>query len=211
MTKDYNILIPDIGIGNIRSLSRAILYEKEFTYKLIITKNPSDITSNSCVVFPGVGNYGEVMNRLINTGWELALKKHINKGGIFIGICVGFQILFKGSEESNSEKGLDLFNHKIWKLKDFNYLPVIGYHDVFSKNEKKMGKFYFIHSFGIEITEKILKEISQFEYYYYCYKNKKILAGIKNKNFIGLQFHPEKSKTSGINFLNNIIKKMGVK
>ncbi len=208
MTKDFNIVIPDIGIGNIRSLSRAILYNKKSANKLIITNNPNEISYKSCVVFPGVGNYGEVMNRLIKTGWEIALKKHIKKGGVFVGICVGFQILFQGSEESNCDNGLSLFPFKIKKLNYFNTLPVIGYQNVFSNNNKEMGKFYFIHSYGIEITEKLQKEIKQFEYYYYCHKNKKILAGIKNKNFIGLQFHPEKSKISGVNFLTNTIKTM---
>lgn len=207
-TNDFNIVIPDIGIGNIRSLSRAILNEKEFVNKLLITTNSKDVSSKSCIVFPGVGNYGEVMKRLDDTGWKKVLEKHINEGGIYVGICVGFQILFQGSEENNSNNGLNFLPFKIKKLKQFDYLPVIGYQNVFNVNKQELGKFYFIHSYGIEVTHKVRAQLGLLEYYYYYHKNRKILAGIKNKNLIGLQFHPEKSKISGVNFLNNTIKTM---
>ncbi len=206
MIKDFNILIPDIGIGNIRSLSRAILKEKEFINKLVITNNPKDVSSNSCIIFPGVGNFGEVMHRLVDTGWEKALKIHLKNDRLFIGICVGYQILFQNSEESNCKEGLNLLPFNVKKLKDFDYLPLIGYKDTFCNKGKKIGNFYFIHSYGIEITEKVERKLERIEYYYYNYKNKKILAGIKTNNYVGLQFHPEKSKISGVKFLNKLIK-----
>jgi imidazole glycerol phosphate synthase glutamine amidotransferase subunit len=206
--KYKKIIIPNIGIGNIRSLSRAILKYDEFAKRLIVTSNPDEVDIDSCIIFPGVGNFGEVMRRLIKTNWKTKIIDHIRKGGSYIGICVGYQILFAGSDEDLKVEGLNLLPLNIRKLEIFDHLPIIGYKNTFKNDFSRIGLFYFIHSFGIEITEKNKNILNDHNYLYYKNKNKKILAGIYYNNIVGFQFHPEKSKASGVDFLYNTIKEM---
>ena len=122
---------------------------------------------------------------------------------MFLGICVGFQLMFSESEESKNIDGLNIFNGKIEKLDKFiQTVPNIGWHNVaiskskFLENKSK-NTFYFAHSYGLVGNSQ--KNYSSS----ITLNSKKIITSIEKNNIFGVQFHPEKSAKSGIKLLNN--------
>ena len=202
-----NILIIDVGISNLSSLCNCLNFLGA-NFKII--NNKKDLNNGTHVILPGVGSFDEFIKALDKKDLFESIKYNvlINKLPI-LGICIGFQALFKKSEEGNL-KGLGLLNGEVKKLflnkKTSFKVPNVGFRRLINFNKKNFFKeiketdaFYFMHSYAcFEITDKYISCA-------YSEHNKNFIAALQKKNIFGLQFHPEKSQASGLKLLKNFI------
>ncbi len=191
MSKTLSLI--DFGAGNLHSVYKAFKY---IGADIEITKDLSVIEKSSAIVFPGVGAFGSVMSSIRKNDLESIIKKTAVSGKPFLGICVGMQVLFDSGEENPDIPGLGIFKGKVVKFKKAKKIPHIGWNDV---NDKK---FYFVHSYYVIPEDKNLI-LSKSEY-----DGEEFCSAIKNGSLTAVQFHPEKSGDSGLDFLSNFMKKI---
>lgn len=199
------IVIIDYGMGNLRSISKA-LDKLEIEFK--ISNKIEDIEAATHIILPGVGFYPEAMKNLINLNFVDSLKKEvlINKKPI-LGLCLGMQLLFKSSEEGGFTEGLGFINGFVKKF-DFNNkklkIPHIGWNNVFGgefskieilKDIQEDSNFYFVHSYHPILNEKIFFALTDYGYGF--------VSVVQKNNVFGTQFHPEKSQKKGISIIKN--------
>ena len=185
------IAIIDYGAGNIHNVKSVLEYLGQ---EVIVTSNPDDIMLADRIVLPGVGAFGFIMDNLRNKGLDLAIINAVNSGKPFLGICLGFQVLFENSEENVGVSGLGIFKGSVIKFKK-GKVPHVGWNKVtMSKNSNfSEGFAYFVHSYYPKPEdEKIV--LFQTEY------GDTFCSGIMKNNILGVQFHPERSGTWGIDF-----------
>ena len=190
------------SFGNINALSN-IYFDAGVSTKIVNNKNDcKDVTK---FILPGIGKFDSLMDKLfelnmIETLNELVIKKEIP----ILGICIGMHVFYESSEEGIN-KGLGWIKGKIEKLNFSNMrLPHMGWNKVFIikqtlliNNIQDGNYFYFLHSYGNAFREK--------ETFNQTYTNygKKFISSIQQKNIYGVQFHPEKSHSNGIQLLKN--------
>tara|TARA_B100000674_G_scaffold471127_1_gene459622 strand:+ start:117 stop:737 length:621 start_codon:yes stop_codon:yes gene_type:complete len=204
-----NITIIDYGSGNVLSAQKSFIkvaQENNIETQVLISNNLNDIKKSSHIVLPGQGAFATCMDGikkkdgLIEELYKFAI---INKKP-FLGICVGMQMLATSSEENGAHEGLGWIEGRIKPLPKNNLkLPHMGWNAVkpVKKNSiiNSMNDYYFVHS-----------------YYFDCKDNVNILAetqyGIKfasivgKENIYGVQFHPEKSSSVGLDLIKNFLK-----
>jgi len=196
------ITIIDYGMGNLLSIENAFRY---FGAKVKITGNSKEIERAKKLVFPGVGNFGKAIENLKRRKIDLAIKKAVQKGIPFLGICLGLQLLFERSEEAPGAKGLSILKGKNLKFKKVK-IPQIGWNQLRVQRKSKILKgiknnefVYFMHSFFVEPADK--KTVTVLTNY-----GKDFCSAVESKNIFGVQFHPEKSGKVGLKILKNFIK-----
>jgi len=199
------IAVVDYGMGNIRSVSKALEYVGA---QIKITQSPEDIKKAKAIVLPGVGAFRDCMQNLTNLGVLSTVKEEILKGKPYFGICLGMQILFTESEEFGLCKGLDIFKGRVVRFslpKEYK-IPHMGWNTVRFKRKSKLleeipdsSYFYFVHS------------------YYVVPEDSNVVAGVTDygidftsmiiyENIFATQFHPEKSQKMGLKLLENFLK-----
>lgn len=196
------VTIVDYGMGNLRSLKNAFEFLGE---EVSVTSSSQKIAKAKKIVLPGVGNFGKAVENLNKQKITPVLKKSIQQGVAFLGICLGLQLLFEKSEESPGVKGLTIFQGKAVRFKGVK-IPQIGWNQLeiqkrsaILKGIAKKGFVYFVHSFYVEVKDK--KIIASMTHY-----GKDFCSAVESKNIFGLQFHPEKSGKIGLGILKNFIK-----
>ena len=183
------IAIIDYGAGNANSVKNALDY---LGYSSFITSEPDKILKAGKTVFPGVGNFGDVMKELKERKLDAAIKKYVEAKKPFLGICIGLQVLFEGSEESPRLKGLGIFKGKVVKFRK-GKIPQIGWNKIESKTIGE-GYAYFVNSYyAVPEDKKIIESTSDY--------NGKFTAAIKQDNVLATQFHLEKSGKFGLKIL----------
>lgn len=189
----------EYGVGNFLSIKNSL---KKIDIDLNIVDKPENFNNKLHTLLPGVGNFDYCMQQLTKNNFVGFLRDQTNFKKNLVGICVGMQIMFTKSEEAKEYRGLGIFDGEVVSLKNngIKRTPIIGWNKINGnfKSYFTNKKFYFIHSYG-NIESK---------YSISCYKRNKtqINAIIKKDNFIGLQFHPEKSGQIGIELLNELFK-----
>ena len=203
------ITIIDYGSGNVLSAQKSfvkIANENNIISKVIISNNVNEIKDSTHIVLPGQGAFSTCMTGLKNIkGLIDELYNHaINKKKPFLGICVGMQMLANKSEEKGLHQGLGWIEGKIKKLPDTNLkMPHMGWNIVkpLTNNNnliKKPDDYYFVHSYYFECAQKenILAETQ------YGINFSSIVA---KENIYGVQFHPEKSSSQGLNLIKKFM------
>jgi len=195
------ITVIDYGMGNLRSIENAFRY---LGAKTKITDNPKEIEKAKKLIFPGVGNFRKAIENLKRKKIDSAIKKSIKKGASFLGICLGFQLLFEKSEEAPKVKGLNIIKGKVLKFKKVK-IPQIGWNQIEIEKKSKILQgikdysfFYFMHSFYVEPLDKEII-VAKTNY------GKVFCSAIESKNIFGVQFHPEKSGEVGLKILKNFV------
>jgi imidazole glycerol-phosphate synthase subunit HisH len=196
-------LILDIDSGNILSLKNIVV---KFNENVKISNTDSDLEESTHILLPGVGSYSEVMNKIKNKINIDLLKKKLNEDKtLFLGICVGMQILSSLGYENETSEGLSLIGGKVQKLNTNENLPHVGWNSINFNNTNKIFKdisdktdFYFTHSYCFELNDSSC-EISSTNY------GVKFSSAINKKNIYGTQFHPEKSQSAGIKLIKNFL------
>ncbi|WP_278246472.1 imidazole glycerol phosphate synthase subunit HisH [Clostridium drakei] len=197
-----NILISiiDYGMGNLRSVQKALEYIGE---KAAITSNIEKILKSDGVILPGVGAFPDAMENLKEKSLDKALKEVVDKGIPTLGICLGMQLLFSKGEEVRDCDGLGFFEGTIKKMYGDIKIPHMGWNSLKMERQCALLKgineesyVYFVHSFYAEIEEReILNATSKYGI--------DVPAVISKGNLFGAQFHPEKSGDVGIKILKN--------
>ena len=170
------------------------------------------INENDLIIIPGVGNIYSLSSEIEqNFGVSRFRELIITKKVKVIGICLGFQFLCSSSEEDSSAECLNLFNYSVDSIFKPSR-PSVGWNKIYTKNifksQNKLPQlcneyFYFTHSFGVKVTNNFSKE--EYVFQYEVQEKESIVGAIIHKDFIGFQFHPEKSGEEGIKLLCNSI------
>jgi imidazole glycerol phosphate synthase glutamine amidotransferase subunit len=181
---------------------------KAIGFRVELVASSSHFEGSEIVILPGVGNFGAVMAALRERKLTSPLKDYIANDRPFIGICVGMQILFQASSESPGESGLGVLEGRLRHLKELSPMstvPSIGWKTLKYPNPQPQGRLeeaYFVHSYfasGLNPSDVIS---------YYEWNGHLIPAEVGRKNIRGFQFHPEKSRASGLQFLRETVEQL---
>ncbi|MCQ2541982.1 MAG: imidazole glycerol phosphate synthase subunit HisH [Lachnospiraceae bacterium] len=198
------IAIIDYDAGNIKSVEKALIYLGE---QPVITRDKDILLKADKVILPGVGAFGDAMNRLNEYGLVDVIKSIVAKGTPFLGICLGLQLLFEESDEAPGVKGLSVLEGKIKRIPDSFGLkvPQIGWNSLHFDHAGKLFKgvdegayVYFVHSYYLEAADENIVTAST-EYGVHVH------ASVEKDNVYACQFHPEKSSDEGLKMLKNFI------
>jgi len=194
------ISIVDYGMGNLRSVQKALEYIGE---QAVITNDKEIIMKSNGIIVPGVGAFPDAMENLKKTGMDKVIISAAKENKPLLGICLGMQLFFESSDEVILKSGLGILKGKVTKLKADVKIPHMGWNSLSLKNKSPIlngtiqGSFvYFVHSYYVScIDSKSLNAV--------CNYGVQIPAVISLNNIFGVQFHPEKSGEAGINMLRN--------
>lgn len=198
------VAIIDYDAGNIRSVEKAVQSLKQ---EVICTRDPEQILKADHVILPGVGSFGDAMEKLRNYGLVDVIRKVVESGRPFLGICLGLQLLFTESEESPGVRGLGLLPGKIRKIPEGEgrKVPQIGWNDIALNPESRLFKgipdhcyVYFVHSYYLDAENK--DQVAATTEY-----GVTIDAAVEAGNLMACQFHPEKSSGVGLRILQNFL------
>lgn len=196
------IAIIDYDAGNLKSVYKALIHLGE---EAVITRDSREILSADKVILPGVGAFGDAMNKLKEYGLIPVIKEVTESGTPFLGICLGLQLLFEGSEESPQAEGLGILKGEILRIPDAEGLkvPHIGWNSLTYDHQGRLFRgipeesyVYFVHSYYLKAKEERIVKAST-EY------GVKIHASVEQGNVFACQFHPEKSSKAGLRILKN--------
>lgn len=198
------ITIIDYGMGNLRSVEKAM---ELFTDDVRIASDPGSLETSSALVLPGDGAFGRAMVNLSRLGWVEPLKRFIGSGGMFMGICLGYQLLFETSEEFGSHRGLGIIPGDVVRFRHAELkIPHMGWNNVRIVGQSKFldgipadPYFYFIHSYYPVVADRewIVGE-AEYGVRFPCIVGK--------GNLIATQFHPEKSHRVGLKIIENFVR-----
>ncbi len=198
------IAIIDYDAGNIKSVEKALQYLGK---EAVLTRDRDVILSADHAILPGVGSFGDAMERLRGYGLEEVIHEFVETGKPFLGICLGLQLLFGESEESPGVKGLDLIRGRITRIPegDGRKVPQIGWNDITIRPDSRLFRgvpdhsyVYFVHSYYLQ-AENPADVAATTEYGVH------IDAAVESGNVFACQFHPEKSSDVGLKILTNFV------
>ncbi len=199
------VTLLDYGAGNIRSVRNAI---KKLGVTVKDVETPDDIISADKLIFPGVGSFGLVMNRLRAKGYVEPLIRRINENKSFLGICVALQVLYEGSEESPGVPGLGIIPAEIKKFPEGQLsVPQIGWNGIrLHKSSALMSRYegeklYFVHSYYGSYNSQVKDWILATTDY-----GINFVSAVMKGNVSAFQFHPEKSGPAGLKILGNYLR-----
>ena len=197
------IAVVDYGAGNLRSVANALT---RLGYQPKITSSPADLLDAQAVILPGVGAAADTMENLQTLGMADPICQLIREGRPFLGICIGLQILFMGTEEGGWHKCLGIIPGRVRRLPSGLKIPHMGWNQVKQVGSHPIfdgipdgANFYFVHSYYAEPDDKSLVA-GETEY------GIPICSVIARGNLIATQFHPEKSGELGLKMYDNFMK-----
>lgn len=177
--------IVDHGMGNLRSVSKAL---EAAGAEVFISPDPADLDDADGLCVPGQGIFGRCIENIDRTGLAAFIREWIDEDRPYLGICLGMQILFDGSEEAGGSDGLGVFSGVCRKLSGSVTVPHIGWNTVAN------DYFYFDHSYAVFPEDDSI--VSG-----WCEHGDSFAAEVVRGALVGVQFHPEKSGASGIALL----------
>ncbi|WP_414048703.1 imidazole glycerol phosphate synthase subunit HisH [Macrococcus animalis] len=185
------IAVVDYGIGNIQNVINAL---KTLGYEAKLTRNATDFEAATHIILPGVGHYKDAMHKL-NQYDLVPLLTQYKDSKPFIGICLGMQLLYEYSEEGNTA-GLSFIPGTVTHIQSDLPVPHLGWNNLISEYQVLNKDVYFIHSYIAPMADNI---IAVADY------GQMIPAIVQQNNLIGIQFHPEKSGTYGLEILQSAL------
>ena len=199
------IAIIDYDAGNLKSVEKALQFLGQ---ECVITRAFHEIKKADKVILPGVGSFGDAMSQLKKFELDKVIHEVAAEQKPFLGICLGLQLLFEGSEESDGVEGLHLLDGEILRIPEQEGLkiPNIGWNSLVLQNNGRLFEnlngnpfVYFVHSYYLKAREEsIVKATIEYSTH--------IHASVEKDNIFACQFHPEKSGTVGLQILSNFAK-----
>ena len=202
MSADGPLLaVLDYGIGNLRSAQKGL---ERVGADARLTADPGLIRDAAGVVLPGVGNFGRCMEALRETGLDKLAIEAAEASTPFLGICVGMQLLYEGSDESPGVEGLGIVPGTVRRLPDgvkhpqmqWNTLDLADDASPLFTSIARPVWVYFVHSFAPEPTDGVVAT---------CDYGGPVVAAIERGSLWATQFHPEKSGAAGLQLLRNFV------
>lgn len=196
--------IIDYDAGNLRSVEKALLALGDTP---VITRDRDTILSADRVILPGVGSFGDAMERLHQYGLVKVIHQVARHGTPLLGICLGLQLLFERSEESVGIEGLGVLKGEILRIPDGEgrKVPHMGWNSLSLRPDTRLfagiadGSYvYFVHSYYLKADDEA-QVAAATEYGVH------IDAAVESGNIFACQFHPEKSSDTGLQILKNFI------
>lgn len=198
------IAIIDYDAGNVKSVEKALQFLGQ---DAVLTRDKDILLAADKVILPGVGAFGNAMDKLKQYDLVDIIHQIVEKGTPFLGICLGLQLMFESSEESPGVEGLGLLKGRIVRIpeKDGLKVPQIGWNDLQFPKESRLFKgfqggeyVYFVHSYYLQAAEK--SDVAATTEY-----GVHIHAAVEHDNLFACQFHPEKSADVGLKILENFV------
>ena len=196
------IAIIDYGMGNLRSVQKGM---ERAGFDAVVTRDVGQIQASRGVVLPGVGAFSACMENLAKFGLVAPIRELVRRKKPFLGICLGFQLLFSESEEFGKQKGLDLFTGKVLGFSRSAELkvPHMGWNSLVKKQDSPFldgistGDYvYFVHSYYVAPKDSSIVATTT-EY------GESFVSSIATDTLFACQFHPEKSQELGLRILAN--------
>ena len=202
MTARPRVAVLDYGIGNLRSAQKAL---ERVGADAVLTQDASVVTAADAVVLPGVGAFGACMNALRDVGLEDVARSAVASGVPFLGICVGMQMLFDGSQEDPDARGLGIIPGEVKWIPSTVQRPQMQWNQLSIRDNEPMFKnlgehpwMYFVHSLhGVPTDPECVTATVQY--------GDTLNVAFRKENVFATQFHPEKSATAGLALLHNFV------
>lgn len=198
-----NVTVIDYGAGNITSVERAL---RKLGATVHVTNRGDDIRAAKCLILPGVGHCGALIGALDSHQLRKPLIEAINSGVPFLGICLGLQALYEGSDEASELPGLGLFRGRVSLLPSNVKLPHMGWNQLRIERPTSLledippdSHFYFAHSYAAPASGRETAAV--------CRHGREFMAVLEHNNICGVQFHPEKSGAPGAKLLENFLRR----
>lgn len=197
--------IIDYDAGNIKSVEKALQWLGE---EAIVSRDPKVLLQVDKVILPGVGAFGEAMEKLHKYGLVDVIQEIVEKKTPLLGICLGLQLLFERSDEAVGVKGLGLLPGEILRIpeKEGIKIPHIGWNDLEVSFKSRLFQdvptnsyVYFVHSYYLQAANR--SDVVATTNY-----STRIDAAVEHENIFACQFHPEKSGEVGLHILKNFSK-----
>jgi len=194
------VAIIDYGVGNLRSVEKAFAATGQ---DAIVTSNKEELRKAKRLVLPGVGAFAACMSALHEYGLVDLVLERVTEGVPMLGVCVGMQMLFEGSDEFGKSEGLGLLKGRVRRFSNDLIVPHVGWNRIHQTRQHPLFSeivddsfFYFVHSYFCEPEdgELVVGETSYGRNY---------ASVVASKNVCGVQFHPEKSQSVGLKMLSN--------
>ncbi len=199
------IAVLDYGIGNLRSAQKAL---EKVGAEAVLTADPAEVGAARGVVLPGVGHFGRCIEALRASGLEGPARAAIDAGTPFLGICIGMQLLYDGSDEAPDVKGMGVLAGRVRLLPDGVKRPQMQWNRLESRPTPMLGGLdepvwmYFVHSYAPEMSDdpKVSGDVVAT-----CDYGGPVVAAVQRDNLWATQFHPEKSSAAGLALLANFV------
>ena len=195
------IAIIDYDAGNLKSVEKALQF---LGVEAKITSSAEEILGADKIILPGVGAFGDAMEKLNKSGLSEVIREAVRRKIPLLGICLGLQLLFEASEETPGVDGLSVLKGKIVRIPDKEgfKVPHIGWNSLKINPESKLfagipddSYVYFVHSYYLAAEEPIIAATTDYVV--------NIHAAVEKENIFACQFHPEKSGDIGLKLLKN--------
>lgn len=194
---DSKVVIIDYEAGNVRSVANVLDY---IGIKCEITDDPAKILNADKIIFPGQGHFRQAMDKLTRRKLIEPIKEVIASDKSFLGICLGLQVLFEKSEEAPNVEGLGIFKGEVRKFQT-GKTPQIGWNKISTTTANTYltpDYYYFVNSYYVIPDDSEIIASTANYHINFC-------SSIQHKNVTAVQFHPEKSSNSGIEFFKKWI------
>jgi imidazole glycerol-phosphate synthase subunit HisH len=200
VTEKPLIAVLDYGIGNLRSAQKSL---ERHGADARLTADPAVVRDAAGVILPGVGAFGACMDAVERTGVADLAREVVEAGTPFLGICVGMQLLYEASEETPGRKGLGILPGTVRRLPDgvkrpqmqWNVVDVIRPTALFEALTDPIW-MYFVHSYAAPMSDDVVAT---------CDYGGPVVAAVERGHVHAAQFHPEKSSTAGLAFMQNFV------
>ena len=196
------IAIIDYGMGNLKSVTNAF---QKLHADAVITRDKKVIEESNAIVLPGVGAFGKCIENLESFGLLDFIRGLIENDKLYLGICLGMQILFETSEEAPGVRGMGFVKGTVPRFKGDMKVPHMGWNSIervkgaaVLEGIKDEEFFYFVHSFYCKPEEDVVATTTSY--------GVDFTSSIQKKNVFACQFHPEKSQRVGLALLTNFLK-----
>ncbi len=192
------IAVFDYGAGNLRSVLNTL---EEVGAEFSLVRDTAGLRDASKLILPGVGHFGQIMRALDEMGVRETLRARIQSGIPFLGICLGLQALFQGSEEAPEQEGLGIFEGTVKRFPAGSRVPHMGWNELEARGSSRLLSgagarpyVYFAHSYYVPETRVTAAA---------CTYAVPYTAVLESGNIFGVQFHPEKSGPVGLRIVRN--------
>lgn len=217
MSEARRIAVIDVGLGNLRSVERALHAALGERVEVHRTEDPARVRDAEVVVFPGQGAFGDCSLALNRHGAALtrSVRDHIDAGRPYLGICLGLQVLFEGSDEAPGRAGMGVFQGRVARLEPRTEadgtrvkVPHMGWNTVRAMNEGARWMpaeawYYFVHSYAVRPEDPTVIAAL-------CAHGDDFCCAVARGKLLGVQFHPEKSQRAGLDLIRRWFHAMGV-